>query len=848
MRAVAGLARRSLLARPLRTTLTAIGIALGTAVLVAGLVLNAALDAAVERSVRDLLGRADLRVAAFEEQGLAPATVAAVATMPGVATVAPMLERRTYPLADPAASSPAAAAALPGPLTVVGIEPAADPAIRDRILAAGTLLGTGDAAGALVSSDLARQDGITVGDTITLLGAPASQPTPFRVIGILAASPGDPDPAGRSVVVPLETAKRLFATDRVTAVDVLLADGQDSAAAVAELERRLTIEPYTIGTPAEMAAALDAATAEIRVAIALAAAVALFGGAFLIFNTLSMTVAERARDVGLLRAAGMTRGQVTRMVLLSAVYLAVAGIALGLIAGVGLAAGAVILLGGRGTVALAELAVPPGALVTGALLGFAVTAAAAIEPALRASGISPVAALRLRLDPGAILRARLRWLLLVFAVVGIVGLFLWPGATGGRVGLLRPLAVFALLLGVAFVAPFVAGPLGRLAGRLAAPIFPTEARLTRESLARDRSRTALTVGALAVALAVLVALAGVAGSTRRAATAWLAEVVPGEMLLTSIRPVGLDEPAAEELRALPGVARLSPLARFSVALAGVRADAAAVVGADLLADGRLTLVAGDRTAAFGALDAGGSAIVPQSLARRRGIAVGSTLELLAGTGTGSVELEVVGVAERTIPGAVGEAILVGWPDASGRLGVLGADAFAVRFGPGQEAVARPAVEATARGYALEPASLDEAAGTIGASVDRSAALFAALAAVALMVAALGIVNTLAMNVLERVRELAILRATGLTRRQAARLVVLEAAILGLVGALLGAGAGLAAGAALVGLTGGPGVPFEPPWAIAAGSLVGGVLLAVVAALYPARLASRSPIVPALGRD
>ena len=205
------------------------------------------------------------------------------------------------------------------------------------------------------------------------------------------------------------------------------------------------------------------------------------------------------------------------------------------------------------------------------------------------------------------------------------------------------------------------------------------------------------------------------------------------------------------------------------------------------------------------------------------------------------------IADRTIPGTLGEAILVGWPDATERLGVLGADAFAIRFGPGQEAAARPAVEEAARGYALEPATLDQAAGAIGASVDRRAALFAALAAVAVMVAVLGIVNTLAMNVLERVRELALLRATGLTRRQAWRLIVLEAAILGFVGALLGALTGLAAGAALVLLAGGAAIPFQPPWAVAVAALGGGVVLAVLAALYPARLAARVEIVAALAR-
>ncbi len=838
MRAADALARRSLLARPVRTILTVIGIALGTGVLVAGLVLNAALDTAVERSVADLLGRADVRVAAFEEQGLSPESVAAAATTPGVATVAPSLERRTYPL------SSGASAALPAPLTVVGIERAADPAVRDRPLAEGSPLGTGDDDGALVSAGLAREDGLGVGATITLLGDPAAPPTVFRIVGVLAPTPGDPDPGGRTVFVALEAAQRLFATDRVTAIDLLLSDGADTAGVIAELDQRL-VEPYTLSTPADLAAALEAATAEIRAAIALVAAVALFGGAFLIFNTLSMTVAERARDVGLLRAAGMTRRQVIVMVLISAAYLGVVGVALGLLAGIALAVGAVAVLAGPGA-APAELTLPPGALALGAVLGFIVTAAAAVEPALRAGRISPVAALRLRLDQGAVLRARLRWLLLVFAVVGLVGLLLWPGAAAGRGGLVRPLVAFALLLGITLAAPFVVGPLGRLVGLAAAPFLPAEARLTRGALTRDRSRTALTVGALAVAIAVLVALAGVAGSTREAATSWLADVVPGELLLTSIRPVAEDEPAAAEIAALPGVAGVSPMARFSVAVGGTRADAAAVVGADLLADGGLTLVAGAPAQAFAALDAGGAVIVPRSVAERSGVVVGSRLAILSGTGP--LELEVVAIAERTIPGAAGEAILVGWPDATGRLGVLGADAFAVRFEPGQEASARAGVEEAARSLALEPASLDQAAGAIGASIDRRAILFAALAAVALLVAALGIVNTLAMNVLERVRELAVLRATGLTRRQAWRLVVLEATVLGFVGSLLGALAGLATGAVLIQLAGGSGVPYQAPWAAAAAALGGGIVLAVVAALYPARLASRVEIVGALGRD
>ena len=171
--------------------------------------------------------------------------------------------------------------------------------------------------------------------------------------------------------------------------------------------------------------------------------------------------------------------------------------------------------------------------------------------------------------------------------------------------------------------------------------------------------------------------------------------------------------------------------------------------------------------------------------------------------------------------------------------------FAVRYAPGQAAAAAAALEPVARAAALEPASLEALAGTIGASVDRLFALLTALAAVALIVAGLGIVNTLTMNVLERVRELGFLRAAGLTRRQARRLVILEAAILGAVGAIIGVAAGVLAGIILAALGAGPGVTYDPGWGSIALALAGGVALAVVASAWPATVAARVEIVRAV---
>ena len=840
MGAIHSLARRSLLARRARSLLTILGIGLGIGVLVAAVATNATLDGASAATVRDLLGRADLRVSALEERGLSSASVAAAASAPGVAVAAPQLGARTY--LRPSAT--AGGSALRAPVTVLGVDPGLDPQVHDRPLVSGTALPSGEADAALVSEPLARADGLAVGDTITLEGAAEAEPVTLTVAGILAG-PGEPDPGGRTVLMPLATASSLFASDRVSWVDVVAAEGTDPSAVEQALVDTLILEPYSLTTPAEAEAALSASTAGLRGTIALVAVVVLFGAAFLVFNTLAMTVVERVREVGLLRAAGMTRRQVRLLVLFQAGHLGVGGAIVGLVLGIGLAAAVTVLLGRAGPVAMGDLVLPPLGIGLALLIGLAVTAAAALEPAFVAGSIPPVEALKLRADLAAGRAVRLRWLVLVFLAVGAVGLLLVPGP-GSAGGFLRPLAVYGILLVAVLAVPLILGPLGRIAGLLFAPVLPLEERLTRGALVRDRSRAALTVGALAVAVAMIVALGGVGASARAAADAWLAEVVPGTEVLVSIRPVTLDEPGMADLmadlRAVEGVERLSPIGRFAIAAGGYRLDAVAISGADFAADGRLRFVAGDSAAALAALDAGGATILPRAKADALGLGPGGTLT--ATTAGGPVALQVAGIVERSLPGDSGEAVLVGWPDAS-LLGALGADLFAVRYAPGAEASARPALDELAQTYALQPTGLDDVRGAVGSVLERMFGLLDSLAIVALVVAALGIVNTLSMNVLERVREIGVLRAAGLARRQVWRMVVVEAAILGLVGATVGATAGLAAAAILVLAAGGPVPVFDPAWLKLAAAVAGAVVISALAAAYPARIAGRIEIVRAV---
>jgi putative ABC transport system permease protein len=828
------LAWRTVAARPLRSLLTIVGIALGIAVLSASLTLGAALDQAVDRTVRDMVGRADLRVSGFLESGLSATSVETIRTSDGVIDSSPVVEHRTFPSGRPAGGTADA-------VTVLGIDPVTYLRLHDLPLVAGTPLDRVDEPVALVTEALSAEDGYALGSRLNLLGGEGL--TELRIVGIIPGA-GPLVGSGRTVVVPIEVARTTFGIEGATHIDLQLTPGSLETVK-GQLESQMT-EPYVLSSPGDIARTLRASSASFQGTAALVAAIVLFVGAFLIVNTLTMTVGERAREVGLLRAAGATRGQLSRFVFSGALLLGAIGAGLGVILGAGIA----VLMAGAVSDATGLTAnvttIDPGGALVAAAVGIGITILAAIEPALGAARISPVEALRARLDLPSLRRGRLSWIAFIFVAVGVLAMLAWPPVIAAD-GAERALSVYGVLLVATLVSPFVLQPLARVLGMPVGLILRIEERLARGSLARDRSRTTLTLGSLVIGLAMIVALGWSAQAARAAAFAWLDDVVPGDEIVSSIRPIGPDESVEETLAAVPGVARVTPIASFDLAFRGIRVDAAAVVGADFLADGRLTAVAGDRAAALTALDAGGVAIVPEGLATSLGLALGQTMRLPIDA-TRELELEVAAIVERSMPGTSGEAILVGWEDATESLGVLGADAFAVRFVPGTEETARPALRAAAKTLALESNPIERIQGAVADALARVFGVFDALALVAVIVATLGIVNTLTIGVVERIREIGLLRAIGMTRRQVMRMVVVEAAILGVVGVVLGAIAGVAAGAVLVQLDGGLGDPGGIPWLSIGVAAVLGLVLPAVAAIYPARAAARVSIVEALHFD
>ena len=621
----------------------------------------------------------------------------------------------------------------------------------------------------------------------------------YRVIGILAGEGPLNGTFGRTVVVPLQTAQAVFADTAVTRVDIGVAAGTDIGAVSDALVSRLVTQPYVLSTPRDIAASLRSSTSDFQATTALVAAIALFAGAFLIFNTLSMTVVEQVREVGLLRAAGATRRQVTRFMLSQALVVGVLGSVLGLGLGALLAAGMVLYVRTIGSITLQRPAIPPMPHVIALLVGIGVTLAAALEPARRAGRIQPVEALKARLDLPSARRARLRWLAGVFVIVTIVGLIAAPRGAGA----LQALVVYAVLLVGTLCIPLILPAVARLAGIPFGWVLRLEERLARSAVVRDPGRSTLTLGALTIGLAMIVALGGVGQHARAAAGAWIADVVPGELILSSIRPIAADEGVEAEIQsAVPSIARISPIATFDIALQGARTDAAAVVGADMAADGRLRFTAGDRASALAALDAGGATIVPAGLADR------SRAWCRPGPDRAHGQRHAARSPGRRHRGTIDPGVR--WGGDAGRLEGCAQPGRRrrrcvrdpLRLRRAGLGARRPAERSPAPTRSTTSA-LDRITGAIDDALGRIFGLFDALAAVAVLIAALGIVNTLTMNVIERVREIGILRAAGMTRRQVWRSVVVEAGILGLAGAVLGVILGLIVGGLMVVLAGGP---------------------------------------------
>ena len=522
----------------------------------------------------------------------------------------------------------------------------------------------------------------------------------------------------------------------------------------------------------------------LTTALLVFAAVGLLVGGFIIFNTFSILVAHRSQELGLLRAVGASRTQVTASVLAEALVIGVIASAAGVVAGVAGSRGLLALLRTFGLdTPTTSVVFQSRTAVVGLLAGGLVTAVAAVQPARRATRVSPLAAISGGAgDDQAPLRRRLLAGVLTI-VVGVTAL-----AAGVSGAVPSPLLLVAggtvtVLAGVALLAPLLARPVARLVGRPLVQLLGEPALLGRENAVRNPRRTAATASALMIGIGLIGVVAIMGASMKASATSTVERVMRADFVVSSHQvpgaPNGVPPIAARRLREAPAVAAVSEIRSGQWGLRGTGQTLVAVDPATVTSLYRLDPASAAAVQGLGDEDV----LVRDTVAARHGWRPGDLVPMtFARTGTRQQRLAAT-YSSTTVRGDYVISLGAFEANYTDQLDMQ-VDVRMVR-GMG-EAAGRAAVRAALAEFPnLAVRDRGEVVAAQAEQVNRLLVPVVALLALSVVVALLGIANTLALSVHERIRELGLLRAIGMARRQLRSMIRSEAVIIALLGALLG---------------------------------------------------------------
>lgn len=687
--------------------------------------------------------------------------------------------------------------------------------------------------------------GLEVGDVV---GISANGPVEeFTLVGIAGFGEADNLLGATLAAFEFVEAQRVLAMEgSVASINVAADDGVSPDELV---ERIQSVVPEGVNvitvedSNAEQSAEIQEAMSFLSIGLLAFAAIAVFVGAFMISNTFRIIVAQRTRELALLRAVGATGGQVTRLVVVEAFVVSVVSSLIGVVAGIGLA---VLLQAAMGAIGIdlpdEGLTILPRTIIVGMLVGIIVTVASAVLPARKAAQVPPVAAMsQIQSAPTRkSLRSRTIWGVAIAAVGHIaLGLGLFTSIPNG----IWFVAIGALLafLGVSILAPLIARPVASVVGWPLPRLFGVPGDLAVQNTQRQPRRTASTASALMIGITLVVFVAIFGASIKSSVGDALSDTFGADITITPTNfASGISPQFSEDLARQEAIGAVSPLAATQ---AKVDDDVVEVDAVDpATVDGLLDL--GVEQSVLDTMGTDGLLInmdQPDADA-----AVGTTVTVEMPNGVSSPG-EIVGVYDATGFGAylmTRERFQSGMDNPTDQFVMANAaDGFSV-----DEAL--EASESVIADYpGLEAQTASEVLKDIETQIDQLLAIFQALLLLAVIIAVLGITNTLALSIIERTKEIGLLRAVGMVRRQVRRMIRWEAVIIATFGALLGMVLGILLGWAVVQALSDEGLgSFTVPF----GDLIFYVVLAaiagIIAAIYPARKAARLNILEAISYE
>lgn len=631
-----------------------------------------------------------------------------------------------------------------------------------------------------------------------------------------------------------------------TSIDVAVADGYDDAEVAAAITAAVGDKRMVVKTRAdqvkEQSDALREGLAFFNYIMIGFAAISLFVAAFLIHNTFSMLVAQRGRELALLRAIGATRRQVVGSVLLEALFMAVGSVAIGVLFGYLLALGLTAMFAGLGLSLTSGVSVTPQSVLWALIVGVVVTVVAALLPAARAARIPPVAALRE--SSGArdrVGRVRLTaGIVLLLLAAGAVAAGLAGNEAGSRAAF-TALGALLLLIAVVLLSP----ALGVVGVRALTPLFGllggVTGRLSGRNAARSPRRLAATASALTIGLALVVAITIVTASAKASVADLIDDSLGADFVIATPTMQPFDRSIAEGARKVPGVEYVVSESSGPARVDGRRLSVTAVGGAPLDAVFSLTDVEGSLELPRG------EAVLSRDLAKETGWRLGQKVEVTFP----SAERRGFRIAGLFEPSALITGLVLPLEEYREVGGAAQDRTLLIKMKPGSDPSqvlrelervgnANPLVQVLDQTAVKEQNS---------AALDQLLFLVYAMLALSIVIAALGVLNTLALSVIERTREIGMLRAIGATRRQIRRIIRWEAVAVALLGGVLGIVVGVGAGVALQRALADSGIAIlDVPASMLATILVVAVLIGILAAVLPARRAARLNMLDAISSE
>ncbi|MFI6103505.1 ABC transporter permease [Streptomyces sp. NPDC051310] len=709
----------------------------------------------------------------------------------------------------------------------------------------------------MIDADTAAKHRLKLGDELRTIAVTGDFTA--RISGI--ASFKVTNPGAAVVYFDTATAQRhlLGGQDLFTHIAVEAADGVNHEQLKRSVAAAVDGAVYKLQTQKEAA---DAGREDVggfldvmKYALLGFAGIAFLVGIFLIVNTFSMLVAQRTREIGLMRAIGSSRKQVNRSVLVEAVLLGVVGSVLGVGAGVGLAVGLMELMSSMGMeLSTQDLTVKWTTPAVGLVLGIVVTVLAAYVPARRAGKVSPMAALRDAGTPADGKAGAVRAVTgLVLTGAGAAALYAAARAdAAGEGSLYLAAGVVLSLLGFVVVGPVLAGGVVRVLGALILRVFGPVGRMAERNALRNPRRTGATGAALMIGLALVACLSVVGSSMVASATEELDRSVGADFIIQSANGQPIVPQAQTALEKAPGIAHVTEykLVKARLTSPDGRTEDEGIVAADptYASDLRRETVAGELSAAYGK----DAMSVGSEYAQRHGVKVGDTLTVAFEHGERTARLKVAAITSDDTNVDKG-ATYTNIETAQQYVPAGKMPKNIILFATAQEGEETAAYAALKKSLVPYPQykvqNQTDFKQDLKDQVGQLLNIVYGLLALAIIVAVLGVVNTLALSVVERTREIGLMRAIGLSRRQLRRMIRLESVVIALFGALLGLGLGMGWGTAAQKLLAleGLGV-LEIPWPTILTVFVGSAFVGLFAALVPAFRAGRMNVLNAIATD